>query len=597
MNLLFKSLYLLGVRRGLTAGDLFSDLKSFLLLELTTGEVTKGGEVLKAPAMVLGRGNKAPKLPNCMYDNPKYVFDFKSYFWEYTKEFLTKAKDTAALKAVEAYLEATYDFQAWLEGKETWVVLTLGGKPLCSRPKVLAAFESQKLVDDAPAGEEGVCLITGETGPLARLHPSVKFGSDGRGEATKLVSVNEGAMTHFGTSQGYNYPISTKAARYYGSALNHQLSHTSAFLTQTCAVVLWPDEGTDHPVIGALKELLGGLYKNEDGGKVVDQWKVLREHLDAEGYLHVACMQKKMGRTVIRNYGRLGIGELCRNVWRFRMDFASRRVSRVLSFRRLIPFSSKSGEPSITEPHMLDAAWSVLSGTQYPLSIFTLMVRNPPNGENNHQARKTLAWLDAIYERNQPTYHERPLMKEIAEEAAPEQEEELEEIADDGDPIEFLKFKDQEEFFTRLNAEINPDIDTTTYLYGQLVAIRYITVLEYHRLRGKHHVPQLLSTVIIGARRAATLLGDGGRYAVYLDGIKKNRSGYSYDIGGWLNERHDALMRRVTNWHPRIPVRLTEVEYAETLRGFYAQMGGYESIRAERKQRNIARKEKKAKAA
>ena len=85
--------------------------------------------------------------------------------------------------------------------------------------KVLVAKRSQTDSDEADI----FCLVTGETGPVERLHPKIK-GVDGAQLAgAALVSFNLDAFTSLGKAQGENAPTSREAAFRYGAALNHLL--------------------------------------------------------------------------------------------------------------------------------------------------------------------------------------------------------------------------------------------------------------------------------------------------------------------------------------------------------------------------------------
>lgn len=74
------------------------------------------------------------------------------------------------------------------------------------------------LRDDAGAG--GLCLVTGATGPVARLHPSIRGVMGAQSSGASLVSFNAEAYESLGKSQGDNAPVSQAGAFAYGTALN-----------------------------------------------------------------------------------------------------------------------------------------------------------------------------------------------------------------------------------------------------------------------------------------------------------------------------------------------------------------------------------------
>lgn len=68
-----------------------------------------------------------------------------------------------------------------------------------------------------------VCLVTGETHPLARLHPPIKGVNGAQSSGASIVSFNLEAFASYGKTQGENAPISELAAFAYTTVLNHLL--------------------------------------------------------------------------------------------------------------------------------------------------------------------------------------------------------------------------------------------------------------------------------------------------------------------------------------------------------------------------------------
>jgi CRISPR-associated protein Csd1 len=94
------------------------------------------------------------------------------------------------------------------------------------RPAARAALLTEAGARDAAAS--GMCLVTGETAPIARLHPSIKGVPGAQSSGAALVSFNLDSFTSYGKVQGGNAPVSEHAAFAYGTALNALLtpSHT-----------------------------------------------------------------------------------------------------------------------------------------------------------------------------------------------------------------------------------------------------------------------------------------------------------------------------------------------------------------------------------
>jgi CRISPR-associated protein Csd1 len=122
-----------------------------------------------------------------------------------------------SLKDAEAMLDQNIAFR--LEGDHGFIH---------DRPAARAA-----LMAEAGAGEAapaGMCLVSGEVAPIARLHPSIKGVPGAQSSGAALVSFNLDAFASYGKVQGANAPVSEAAAFAYATALNGLLaaSHINA---------------------------------------------------------------------------------------------------------------------------------------------------------------------------------------------------------------------------------------------------------------------------------------------------------------------------------------------------------------------------------
>ncbi len=77
-------------------------------------------------------------------------------------------------------------------------------------------------------GEEPVesaqCLLTGNSAPIARLHPKIKGVTGSQAAGASIVSFNATAYESYGKTQSYNAPVGEDAAFQYGTALNSLLT-------------------------------------------------------------------------------------------------------------------------------------------------------------------------------------------------------------------------------------------------------------------------------------------------------------------------------------------------------------------------------------
>lgn len=99
----------------------------------------------------------------------------------------------------------------------------------------------------AQGGEEegAFCLISGDHGPVARLHPTIKGVEGAQTAGAALVSFNLDAFKSLGKDQGDNAPTGQAAAFRYGAALNHLLTRDGPNRIRRpigdATVVFWAD--------------------------------------------------------------------------------------------------------------------------------------------------------------------------------------------------------------------------------------------------------------------------------------------------------------------------------------------------------------------
>jgi len=100
------------------------------------------------------------------------------------------------------------------------------------------------LINDQQDATNMQCLVTGQNGPVARLHPSIKGVKGAQSSGASLVSFNDAADCSYGRDgqQGSNAPVSERATFAYSTALNFLLSDTSHKCTLgDTTVVYWAE--------------------------------------------------------------------------------------------------------------------------------------------------------------------------------------------------------------------------------------------------------------------------------------------------------------------------------------------------------------------
>lgn len=217
--------------------------------------------------------------PNFLWDKTSYVLGVTAAEGKRTaeehaafvKKHIEAIADTedAGLRALARFLQnwrlEQFDMLSWpAEMKDQNVVFALESERLRhiflhDRPAAKALWGRVSGGADAQAE---ICLVTGDAGPVARLHPSIKgvWGAQSSGAA--LVSFNLDAFTSYGHEQGDNAPVSEAAAFAYTTALNRFLERDSGHRIQIAdaSTVFWAD-AQDREKANLAEAIFGFLFE------------------------------------------------------------------------------------------------------------------------------------------------------------------------------------------------------------------------------------------------------------------------------------------------------------------------------------------------
>lgn len=118
------------------------------------------------------------------------------------------------------------------------------------------------LADDS--GKKAACLVTGEYGSIARLHPAIKGVWGAQPSGGSIVSFNHDAFTSYGREQGDNAPVSAAAAFAYVTALNHFLTPDKGHRVQIgdTSAVFWAG-GSDPKAAQAAESFFARLLGDD----------------------------------------------------------------------------------------------------------------------------------------------------------------------------------------------------------------------------------------------------------------------------------------------------------------------------------------------
>jgi CRISPR-associated protein Csd1 len=249
---------------------------------------------------------------------------------------------------------------------------------------------------EADKGETGLCLVTGERPPIARLHPAIKNVRGGNTSGTTLVGFNLAAFESYGREQGYNAPVGETAVFKYTTALNALLapnSRNKAWLGES-TYVFWTERESADAVQEAVAAFFSGPRPDEpDRGattmaSVVEALNALHWAADdpTGGRFYVLGLAPNAGRLAVRSWTVATVAEV-----RSRLLDHFRDIEIELppfarphpSLFRLLCATALLGQADNVPPNLQgEVAEAILAGRPYPIRLLAAAERRSC-AENN----------------------------------------------------------------------------------------------------------------------------------------------------------------------------------------------------------------------
>ncbi|WP_302579992.1 type I-C CRISPR-associated protein Cas8c/Csd1 [uncultured Desulfovibrio sp.] len=381
--------------------------------------------------------------PNLFWDNTGYLLgvDGKGNpqrsaktFAAFRQDHTALARDTrnVRLEAVAAFLEA------WRP--EMFADLEVGPRIL-DKNGVFQIEEDEGFLHEQAdirriweeqrrAGEQepsGICLATGKTAPIARIHPPVRGVSGANPTGAALVSFNCDAFESYGKSQSFNAPVSNEAAEAYTAALNFLLQKDSGHCLRlgSTSLVFWTeqpgpaekifvpcllceddeqlDAGTaeDRELLGRTRAVLRAA---REGKKPADaDLEALRA---AETRFFLLGLKPNQARLGVSLWQISSLGQLLENLGRHYHDLALAPQYANdpplpplwMLLRELAPQGKTENIPAGLGEALSRA---VLSGGRYPENLLAIVVQRIRSDKNISYLRAAL--LKAFLLRNHPS--------------------------------------------------------------------------------------------------------------------------------------------------------------------------------------------------
>ena len=260
--------------------------------------------------------------------------------------------------------------------------LTTDTDLVCQRLAVVSVAEEQSddsAADDAQL-ESAACLITGQCGPVARLHASIKGVWGAQSSGANIASFNRDAFNSFQKAQGANSPVSVAAAFAYTTALNHLLGRSSRQRIQVgdTSMVFWSQKADDADMEAWFAEL---FKESDDPDARTEQIRALFEAIrtgrfsggKGEAKFFVLGLAPNAARIAIRFWHVASLADIAQ---RTRQWFEDLQVARgpndpeYPSLYRLLSATAVLSEADNINPKLGgDVMQCALAGTPLPVSL------------------------------------------------------------------------------------------------------------------------------------------------------------------------------------------------------------------------------------
>ena len=349
-----------------------------------------------------GVGRSRNIVANTLWDNAKYVLGIgdengicNDKFIEIIKQLASEHLENQSIQAVKKFYDKP----------QAQIILKISTDPLYSevekntsasisfqlsgKNEIVAEMAELFPLQSEGANElEGICLITGEKGPIVRVTTGTSI--PGNSPNTALVGMQTSSgYDSYGKKQAYNAPISVKAEFEYTSALKKLLAKDSAnkYMVGNRTYLFWGTGNSD-----AVKEtescfsfLINGTQKTND--QDADLYKVqklfkaiwsgeIKTGLDDKFF--ILGLAPNAGRIAIVEWAEMSLKEFAGKILQHFDDMVivdnrpENKQKSYFGIYSMISAVALEGKVSNSLPNLSEALFkSILSGTAYPYMLYT----------------------------------------------------------------------------------------------------------------------------------------------------------------------------------------------------------------------------------
>jgi CRISPR-associated protein Csd1 len=371
--------------------------------------VTEGKKQVAPPMLVPQPVKRTAGIaPNFLWDKTSYVLgvtggggrrtaDEHAAFVARHVEALHDAGDAglvALLKFLQTWSPQQFDERGWPDDmKDQNIVFALESERrqnirIHDRPAARALWARLSAEGERT---EAICLVSGEAGAIARLHPSIKGVWGAQTAGASIVSFNLDAFNSYGHEQGDNAPISEASAFAYTTVLNRFLGSGSRNRIQIgdASTVFWAD-ASEATVAEEAESLFGAMFADIDekmqAEKIGDRLAALREgkplaqaapELEKGVRFYVLALAPNAARLSIRFWFENDFGVIARNYQRFvdDMHVEPPPPNGVPALWKYLAETAVLGKRENVPPKLAgDWMRAILAGTNYPMTLLSTVL-------------------------------------------------------------------------------------------------------------------------------------------------------------------------------------------------------------------------------
>lgn len=269
----------------------------------------------------------------------------------------------------------------------------LDGDSQLLHDRVAAQSIWARLLAPEEGAVESSCLVTGKTGQIARLHPSIKGVYGGQSSGGSIVSFNADAYTSYGKNQGENAPVSELAAFAYTTALNYLLRRENGQCVSIgdASTVFWA-VADNEKAAEAAESLFGWMVNmpSDDSQETaqirpildkIAQGRPLSEFapdISPKTRFYILGLAPNAARLSIRYWMDTTFGELAEHVRQHYADLAIQPLGwrEPPSIWRLLIQTAAQGKSENIHPQLAgELMRSILTGQAYPRMLLSQLTQ------------------------------------------------------------------------------------------------------------------------------------------------------------------------------------------------------------------------------